>query len=249
MKLQSKKKSRLDVALVERGLAETRAKAQAMILAGQVLVNGQKAEKAGAAVAPNAALEVIGPAMPYVSRGGVKLEGALTDFAVEVSGKVCMDVGSSTGGFVDCLLQRGAARVYAVDVSTDQLAWKLRQDARVVRIEKNARLLGAGDLPERVAFVAVDLSFISTVKVLGALVPLAQPGAEWLILVKPQFELERGDVGKGGIVRDEKLHRKAIERVRAAAVDLGLIVKGVAPSRLPGAEGNQEFFLCARSPE
>lgn len=249
MKQQPKKKSRLDVALVERGLAETRAKAQAMILAGQVLVNGQKAEKAGFAVAADAVLEVIGRAMPYVSRGGVKLEGALTDFAVDVSGKVCMDVGSSTGGFVDCLLQRGAARVYAVDVSTDQLAWKLRQDARVVRIERNARMLGAEDLPERVAFVAVDLSFISTAKVLSALAPLAQAGADWLILVKPQFELERGDVGKGGIVRDEKLHRKAIERVQAAAVELGLTVKGVKPSRLPGAEGNQEFFLHARSPE
>lgn len=249
MKQQSKKKSRLDVALVERGLAETRAKAQAMILAGQVLVNGQKADKAGAAVAPDAVLDVIGPAMPYVSRGGVKLEGALKDFAVDVSGKVCMDVGSSTGGFVDCLLQRGAVRVYAIDVSTDQLAWKLRQDARVVRIEKNARLLEADDLPGRVAFVAVDLSFISTAKVLSALVPLALAGADWLILVKPQFELERGDVGKGGIVRDEKLHRKAIERVQAAAMELGLTVKGVKPSRLLGAEGNQEFFLYARSPE
>ncbi|MGH9790763.1 MAG: TlyA family RNA methyltransferase, partial [Candidatus Acidiferrales bacterium] len=248
MKHQSTKKSRLDVALVERGLAETRAKAQAMILAREVLVDGQKVEKAGTAVAADAVLQVAGPAMPYVSRGGVKLQGALEDFGVDVSGKVCLDVGSSTGGFVDCLLQRGAARVFAVDVSTDQLAWKLRQDARVVQIKMNARLLQRGDLPQPAEVITVDLSFISTAKVLGALVPLTQAGAAWLILVKPQFELERGDVGKGGIVRDEKLHRKAVERVEAAAVELGLIVKGVKPSRLAGAEGNQEFFLHARSP-
>jgi 23S rRNA (cytidine1920-2'-O)/16S rRNA (cytidine1409-2'-O)-methyltransferase len=242
------KKTRLDVALVERGLAESRQKAQAMILAGQVLVNGQKASKAGVAVTSDARVEMIGAAMPYVSRGGLKLEGALDDFGVNPAGLVCLDVGSSTGGFADCLLQRGAARVYCVDVNADQLAWKLRQDARVRIIEKNARFLQPGDVPEPLALVTVDLSFISTAKVLPALAPLAQPGAQWLILVKPQFELQRGDVGKGGIVRDAALHRKAVERVEQTARALGLKVSGVQQSRVPGAEGNLEFFLHARSP-
>lgn len=249
MKHSSQEKLRLDVALVERGLAESRQKAQAMILAGQVLVNGQRADKAGVAVAAEARVELVGAGMPYVSRGGMKLEGALEDFAVNAAGLVCLDVGSSTGGFTDCLLQRGAARVYCVDVSADQLAWKLRQDARVRVVEKNARFLKPGDVPELAQLLTVDLSFISTAKVLPALAPLAQGGAQWLILVKPQFELERGDVGKGGIVRDAALHRKAIERVEQAAISLGLQVRGVKPSRLPGAEGNQEFFLFVTSPK
>lgn len=249
MKQNIQRKMRLDVALVERGLAETRQKAQAMILAGQVLVNGQKAAKAGAAVTASAHIEVVGAAMPYVSRGGRKLEGALEDFGVTPAGLVCLDVGSSTGGFTDCLLQRGAGRVYCVDVSTDQLAWTLRQDARVRIVEKNARFLQPADLPEAVQFVTVDLSFIATAKVLPALVPLAQPGAQWLVLVKPQFELDRRDVGSGGIVRDAALHRKAIERVERAARALGLLVQGVKPSRVPGAEGNQEFFLFATLPK
>lgn len=249
MKQKSQKKMRLDVLVVERGLAESRQKAQAMILAGQVLVDGQKAAKAGAAVAADAPIEVTGAAMPYVSRGGLKLEGALEDFGVNPAGLVCLDVGSSAGGFTDCLLQRGAARVYCVDVSAGQLAWKLRQDARVRIVEKNARFLRPADLPEAAQFVTVDLSFISTAKVLPALVPLAQPGAQWLILVKPQFELERRDVGSGGIVRDAALHRKAIERVERAAVALGLQVHHAEPSRVPGAEGNQEFFLLATSPK
>ncbi len=248
MKSKTAKKVRLDVALVERGLAESRRKAQALILAGQALVNGQKETKAGTPVAVEAQIELTGAPMPYVSRGGIKLRGALDDFAVRISGRVCLDVGSSTGGFTDCLLQAGAQRVYAVDVSIAQLAWKLRQDVRVVRIEKNARHLAPADLPEQAEVVTVDLSFISTAKVLPALVPLARAAAEWLILVKPQFELERRDVGKGGIVREAKLHEKAIERVAAAARQLGLTVVGVKPSRLPGAEGNQEFFLHARSP-
>lgn len=242
---KSSKKTRLDVALVEVGLAESRQRAQAMILAGQVLVNGQKVAKAGAAVSTDTRLEVQGPAMPYVSRGGLKLEGALENFGVDPAGKICLDVGSSTGGFVDCLLQRGAPRVYCVDVSVAQLAWKLRQDSRVHPIEKNARFLQAADLPELVHLVTMDLSFISTAKVLPAIVPLTQPEAQWLILVKPQFELERSDVGKGGIVRDPALHRKAVERVARAATALGLTVKGAKASRLPGAEGNQEYFLHA----
>jgi 23S rRNA (cytidine1920-2'-O)/16S rRNA (cytidine1409-2'-O)-methyltransferase len=239
-------KKRLDVLVVERGLAESRQRAQALVLAGQVLVAGQKQTKAGMAVAADARIEILGAAMPYASRGGVKLEGALVDFGVEPAGRVCLDVGSSTGGFTDCLLQRGAARVYAVDVNTDQLAWKLQQDARVVRVERNARSLQREDVPEAADLVTIDLSFISVRKVLPAVASLAREGADFLILVKPQFELRAKDVGKGGIVRDERLRRKAVEEVSAAAQVAGLLVLGSAPSRLPGAEGNVEFFLHAR---
>jgi 23S rRNA (cytidine1920-2'-O)/16S rRNA (cytidine1409-2'-O)-methyltransferase len=217
-----------------------------MILAGQVRVAGGVASKAGQPVATDAAVEVAGSACPYASRAGMKLEGALEDFGVNPAGRICLDVGCSTGGFTDCLLQRGAHRVYAVDVRTDQLAWKLRQDARVVPIERNARYLRPGDVPEPPTLVSMDLSFISVAKVLPAVVPLAAPGADFLILVKPQFELERRDVGRGGIVRDPALHHKAIERVRAAAEQAGLAVIAERPSRLPGAEGNREFFLHAR---
>lgn len=239
-------KKRLDVLLVERGVAESRQRAQAMLLAGQVLVNGQKMEKAGAAVAGDATIEVIGEALPYASRGGLKLEGALEDYHIDPAGRVCLDVGSSTGGFTDCLLQRGAKKVYAVDVNTAQLAWKLQQDARVVAVERNARYLTPDDLDETADLVTVDLSFISAGKVIPALVPLARPGADFLVLVKPQFELEKKDVGRGGIVRDARLHELAVEQVRAAAIKAGLEILGVRPSRVPGAEGNQEFFLHAR---
>jgi 23S rRNA (cytidine1920-2'-O)/16S rRNA (cytidine1409-2'-O)-methyltransferase len=239
-------KKRLDVLLVERGLAESRERAQAMILAGQVLAAGRKHTKAGTAVAADAAIELLGPTMPYVSRGGTKLAGALDDFGIEPAGRVCLDVGSSTGGFTDCLLQRGAARVYAVDVNVNQLAWKLRQDARVVRVKRNARALSPRDIPEPAVLVTVDLSFISVGKVIPAVVPLAAPGADFLILVKPQFELRPQDVGRGGIVRDPRLHEQAIESVRGAARAAGLHVVATMPSRLPGAEGNLEFFLHAR---
>ncbi len=239
-------KKRLDLILVERGLAESRQRAQALLLAGQVFVSGQRVEKAGAQVALDAAIEIAGGALPFVSRGGVKLAGALDDFGLAVEGKTCLDVGSSTGGFSDCLLQRGARRVYAVDVSPEQLAWKLRQDSRVVLIEHNARYLKAADIPEPADLVTVDVSFISVTKVLPAIAAVANPGADFLILVKPQFELARGEVGKGGIVRDATLHERAIERVRTAAEQVGLRYEGVRPSQLPGAEGNQEFFLHAR---
>ncbi len=245
---KSAKKIRLDALLVERGLADSRRKAQAMILAGQVLVAGQKLDKAGARVANGTPVEILGPAQRFVSRGGEKLEGALEDFRVCVDGKVCLDIGASTGGFTDCLLQRGAARVYAVDVSPSQLAWQLRQDGRVVAVERNARYLKPEDIGGAVELVTVDVSFISVTKILAALLPLALPGAEFLILVKPQFELERGAVGRGGIIRDPKLHARAVERVRTAAEAAGLEVLGVRPSRLAGAEGNQEFFLYARRP-
>lgn len=245
MSLKSTRK-RLDVLVVERGLAESRQKAQAMILAGEVSVDGSRAEKAGAAIPDSARIEVHSRLQKYASRGGFKLEGALEDFNVAVSGRISLDIGSSTGGFTDCLLQHGAARVYAVDVNTEQIAWKLRDDRRVRRIRKNARELRAEDLPERVDLVVADVSFISVTKILPGAVDCANPKTEFLILVKPQFELQREDVGKGGIVRDRRLHDKAIASVRASAESLGLLEIRVAPSRVIGTEGNQEYFLHAR---
>jgi 23S rRNA (cytidine1920-2'-O)/16S rRNA (cytidine1409-2'-O)-methyltransferase len=238
-------KKRLDVLLVERGLAESRQKAQAMILAGEVRVSSQRADKPGTMIPHDAGIELTGGAPRYASRGGLKLEGALEEFGINPQGRICLDAGCSTGGFTDCLLQHGATRVYAVDVTTSQLVWKLQRDARVIPVEVNARFLETKALAEQPSLVTVDLSFISVAKVLPRLAAAAAPGAEFLILVKPQFELERSDIGRGGIVRDPTLHERAIERVRAAAIVAGLEVHGVRPSRLPGAEGNQEFFLRA----
>src|SRR5574340_966264 len=237
---------RLDVLLVERGQAESRQKAQAMILAGEVEVDGRRAGKSGQSVRSDAQVEVQSRLQKYASRGGLKLEGALEDFRVDPMGKVCVDVGSSTGGFTDCLLQRGAARVYAVDVNTDQLAWKLRGDARVIRIKKNARDLKAADLAEAADLAVADVSFISVTKVLPGTTECLKPGGELLVLVKPQFELERADVGQGGIVRERQLHEKAIEKVRGTAQALGLLDLAVSPSRVTGATGNQEYFLHGR---
>jgi 23S rRNA (cytidine1920-2'-O)/16S rRNA (cytidine1409-2'-O)-methyltransferase len=245
MKEKAERK-RLDVLLVDRGLAESRHKAQAMILAGEVEVDRKRAEKAGALLSATAHIEVHSRLQKYAGRGGLKLEGALQDFQVHPAGKICLDLGASTGGFTDCLLQNGAIRVYAVDVNTDQLSWKLREDRRVVPIEKNARELRAEDLRERVDLVVADVSFISVVKVLPGAVACAKDDAEFLVLIKPQFELQREDVGKGGIVREKTLHDRAISSVSTAAEALELRVSGVAPSHLPGAEGNQEYFLHAR---
>lgn len=237
---------RLDILLVERGLAESRQKAQAMILAGEVEIDGKRADKAGTNTPEGAHIEVHSRLQKYASRGGFKLEGALEDFHVSVVGKVCLDVGASNGGFTDCLLQHGAVKVYAVDVNTDQLAWRLREDGRVVAIKKNARELVATDLPEAVDLIVADVSFIAVKKVMPGAVQCAKPTSEFLILVKPQFELERDEVGKGGIVREAELHQKAIESVRQTANGLGLDCLGVLPSKLMGVEGNQEYFLHAR---
>jgi 23S rRNA (cytidine1920-2'-O)/16S rRNA (cytidine1409-2'-O)-methyltransferase len=239
-------RKRLDLLLVEGGLAGTPQKALALILAGEVQVNGVRANKAGMPVATDARIEVASRAQKFASRGGFKLEGALDDFSVDPAGLVCLDVGSSTGGFTDCLLQRGATRVYAVDVSVSQLAWKLQQDPRVIRIECNARKLRREDIPETIDLIVADVSFISLAKVLAPVSSVAKPGVDFLALVKPQFELRREDVGPGGIVLDVALHEKAIEKVRHAADAAGLECLGVRPSRLPGAEGNQEYFLHAR---
>jgi 23S rRNA (cytidine1920-2'-O)/16S rRNA (cytidine1409-2'-O)-methyltransferase len=245
MKIKGSRK-RLDVLLVERGLAETVQKALAMILAGEVQVDGQRASAAGTAVPSDARIALNSRAQKYVSRGGIKLEGALEDFAVEVTGRACLDVGSSTGGFTDCLLQRGAARVYTVDVNVEQLAWELRQDPRVIRVERNARELTREDVAELVDLVVVDVSFISATKVLGPASACARNGADALILVKPQFELRRDEIGDGGIVTDGVLHERAIAEVREAGELAGWQCLGVRPSKLAGAEGNQEYFLHAR---
>jgi len=239
-------KARLDVLIVERALAPSRERAQALLLAGLVRVNGVPMSKPGTQVSTESKIEITGEALRYSSRGGLKLEGALEDFHFSTAGKICLDVGSSTGGFTDCLLQHGAQKVYAVDVTINQLDWKLQQDNRVVMIELNARYLKPADIPEQPSLVTMDVSFISATKLIPAIAPVVATGADFLILVKPQFELEKSEVGKGGIVRDAVLHQKAIERVRQAAVDAGLDVVGVQPSRVTGAEGNQEFFLHAR---
>ena len=239
-------RKRLDALLVERGLADSLPKARAMILAGEVRVEGERVDKAGTSLAQSAQLTIVSRTQKYASRGGFKLEGALSDFSIDPADLVSLDVGSSTGGFTDCLLQHGAARVYAVDVNVDQLAWKLQQDARVIRIERNARELRPADIPEPIDLAVVDLSFISVAKVLHAVVLALKPEATLLILVKPQFELPSIDVGEGGIVADPVLHEKAIDRVRRTAIESGLEILGVHPSHLVGAEGNQEYFLHTR---
>ncbi|MGE5646703.1 MAG: TlyA family RNA methyltransferase [Acidobacteriota bacterium] len=243
--MKPRERRRLDQLLVDRGLAETRAKAQALVLAGEVLVNGQKADKPGHATADDAAIEVA--AQPrYVGRGGLKLERALEHFAIDVGGRVCADIGASTGGFTDCMLQHGAARVYAVDVGSGQLDWKLRNDARVVVREGiNARYLRFEDIGEKVDFAAFDVSFISVTLILPAAAPLVKETGGMVILVKPQFEVGRGQVGKGGIVRDPELHKQACERVARAASELGFATN-VIESPILGAEGNREFLLYAR---
>jgi 23S rRNA (cytidine1920-2'-O)/16S rRNA (cytidine1409-2'-O)-methyltransferase len=239
-------RTRLDNLLVARGLASNAQKAQAMILAGEVFVNGIRVSTSGTPIAEDVQVEINSREQRYASRGGFKLEGALRDFHVDPAGKICLDVGSSTGGFTDCLLQHGAIRVYAVDVTVDQIAWKLRQDARVVRIELNARELSSRNIPESVDLVTVDVSFISAGKVLPPAAAVAKEGASFLILVKPQFELGRGEIGPGGIVTDAALHEKAISIVKQAAASVGLECLGIQPSQLTGAEGNQEYFLHAR---
>ena len=239
-------RKRLDLLLVERGLAESLQKALAMILAGEVQADGKRAEKAGMSVPEDARIVVAGRAPKFVSRAGLKLEGALEDFVIDPRGFVCLDIGSSTGGFTDCLLRHGATRVYAVDVNVDQLDWRLRQDPRVVRIARNARELRAQEICERVDLVAIDVSFISVRKVIVPAKDLAKPGAVFLILIKPQFELRREEIAPSGIVKDQKLREKAILTVREYVEFAGFESVRVRPSRLRGAEGNQEYFLHAR---
>jgi 23S rRNA (cytidine1920-2'-O)/16S rRNA (cytidine1409-2'-O)-methyltransferase len=237
-------KQRIDQLLVDRGLAESRQKAQALILAGAVMVNGQKAQKPGHTVDASSVLELM-EKLQYVSRGGLKLEKALDHFEINVEGKICLDIGSSTGGFTDCLLQRGAQKVHALDVGTGQLDWKLRNDPRVVvREQFNARNLKFEDIGELCDLAVCDVSFISVTLILPTLPAVLRSGAEMVILVKPQFEVGRYDVGKGGIVRDPELHAAACRRVAASAESLGFKTE-VIESPILGAEGNREFLLHA----
>jgi 23S rRNA (cytidine1920-2'-O)/16S rRNA (cytidine1409-2'-O)-methyltransferase len=238
-------KIRLDQLLVNRGLVESREKARALILAGEVRVDGQKSDKPGHSVPEEAGIE-IAERMPYVSRGGYKLAGALDHFSIDVAGRLCLDVGASTGGFTDCLLQRGAARVWSIDVGHGQIDWKLRHDPRVeVREGINARFLRPEDFPEKFDLAVCDASFISVTLLIPAIAPLLKPRGEMIILVKPQFEVGREQVGKGGIVRDPELHRAACDRVRVTVESLGFRTD-IVESPIQGAEGNREFLLYAR---
>jgi len=240
----TRKKTRLDQVLVERGLASSRARAQALIMAGQVLVKGAVVDKAGALVSPAAEITVLAEKRRFVSRGGEKLAAALEHFQLPVAGKVALDVGASTGGFTHCLLWHGAQRVYAVDVGYGQFDPQLRQDPRVVLRERtNIRYLAAEALPEKVDLVTLDLSFISLTVVLPKIMEFLRPGGAILALVKPQFEVGKGQVGKGGVVRDPALKQAAVAKVAQAAQDLGLKVSAPFPSPLKGPKGNQEFFL------
>lgn len=241
-------KQRLDIALVDRGLAESRAKAQALIMAGQVFSGERRLDKPGMTIAADAPLELRGQDHPWVSRGGIKLAHAIDHFSIDVAGRVCLDIGASTGGFTDVLLQHGAARVYAVDVGHGQLAWKLRQDPRVVVMERtNARYLTTEQIPEPVDLIACDASFIGLETVLPAPLRLAAPGAWLVALIKPQFEVGPERVGKGGVVRDPALHREVCDRIAGwLGRQPGWSVIGVTESPITGPEGNREFLLVGR---
>jgi 23S rRNA (cytidine1920-2'-O)/16S rRNA (cytidine1409-2'-O)-methyltransferase len=241
------KKTRLDVALVDRGLVNSRERARAVILAGQVMVNGQPVTKAGTAVAADAEISLATPDHPYVSRGGIKLAHALDVFGISPAGRRALDVGASTGGFTDVLLQRGAADVIALDVGHGQLDWKLRTDPRViVREGVNARSLTESDVPHVVDLVTIDVAFISLAHILPALPPFLSRGADLVALVKPQFEAGRAQVGRGGIVSDPAVHAEVIERVATAAAACGLTRVATTESPITGATGNREFFLHLR---
>ena len=239
-------KERLDTALVTRGLFDSREQAQRAIMAGEVKIGTRVAAKPSEMVAADAAVEVAAK-QKYVGRGGLKLEGALDFFQIDAAGKRALDIGASTGGFTDCLLQRGAPIVYAVDVGRDQLAWKIRSDPRVVVLEKlNARELSRTDIPEPIDLCVIDVSFISLTLILPNAFELITPSGVILALIKPQFELERADVGRGGLVRDPALHEKAQRKIADFVQGLGHVVTGMAPAVIAGTEGNQEFFACLR---
>ncbi|HEX9776573.1 MAG TPA: TlyA family RNA methyltransferase [Geopsychrobacteraceae bacterium] len=238
------KKERLDKLLVDQGLAQSRERARALILAGKVIVDDHRVDKAGARFDPAAELRIKGGDIPYVSRGGLKLEKALRHFPVDPTGRVAIDVGASTGGFTDCLLQHGAARVFAVDVGYGQLAWKLREDERVVNLERcNIRNLTPEKLNARPSLAVIDASFISLAKVLPGTLDLLADDAEVLALIKPQFEVGRGMVGKGGVVRDLDLQQQVVEAIKELAIALGCRVGGVTESPVLGPKGNREFLI------
>jgi 23S rRNA (cytidine1920-2'-O)/16S rRNA (cytidine1409-2'-O)-methyltransferase len=243
----AQKKTRVDQLLVERGLAESRSRAQALVMAGHVMIGDKKADKPGQQVADDAELILIGKDHPWVSRGGIKLAHALGEFAVDVTGMTAMDVGSSTGGFTDALLTNGAARVYAVDSGTNQLAWKLRNDERVIVHEQtSARILTADHIPEAIDIIVCDASFISLAKVLERPMSFAREGAQMIALIKPQFEAGREEVGKGGVVRDTAVHSRVCDDVQAWLQASGWQVKGLTTSPITGPQGNVEFLIWAQ---
>ena len=240
-------KERLDVLLVKRNLAESREKAKAVIMSGIVYVDGQKEDKAGSMFDETANVEVRGTTLKYVSRGGLKLEKAMTHFGVTLEGKICMDVGASTGGFTDCMLQNRAVKVYSVDVGHGQLAWKLRNDERVVCMEKtNIRYVTPEEIPDRIQFVSIDVSFISLTKVLGPVKALMEPDGEVVCLIKPQFEAGKENVGKKGVVRDPAVHEQVLRDFVALDAELGFTLRNLTFSPVKGPEGNIEFLghLC-----
>jgi len=240
------KKVRLDQLLLERGLVRSRERAKALILAGEVWVAGKRIDKPGTKVDPETSIELKSSDFPYVSRGGLKLEAALHSFKIVLTAKIAMDVGASTGGFTDCLLQHGAKKVYAIDVGYGLLDWKLRQDKRVVVIERqNIRYLPKEAIPEPIDIATIDVSFISLKKVIPKVMEFLRERAELIALIKPQFEVGKGQVGKGGIVRDEAKRRQVVEDITAFCQELGFQVKGVIPSPILGAKGNQEYLLYA----
>jgi len=237
-------RERIDKVLVERGLAESRTRAQALIIAGQVLVREQRIDKPGQLIDPNDDIRIKGETPRYASRGGLKLEAALREFNINPEGKICLDVGASTGGFTDCLLQHGAERVWAIDVGHNQIIWRLRQDPRVVVQEGiNARNLSPAQFPIRFDIATIDVSFISLTKVLPAVRDCLTEGADLIVLVKPQFEVGKGEVGRGGIVTDATKHRRVLDEIKQAAFELGLNAAGLIESPILGAEGNREFLM------
>lgn len=240
------KKERIDKLIVEIGFADTPKKAQALIMSGKVLVNEQRVEKPSEVFSPQSKIRIKGETgqIKYVGRGGLKLEKALEDFHIQPSEYVCLDVGSSTGGFTDCLLQNGVRKVIAVDAGTNQIDWKLRTDERVeVRENTNARYLKSADFTDKFDLVVIDVSFISVTKIFPALLPLLKPNGKIICLIKPQFEVKKGEVGKGGIVREKEKHEKVLKQVNAAAVETGLNVSGLIESPILGADGNKEFLV------
>ncbi|MHB8907993.1 MAG: TlyA family RNA methyltransferase [Syntrophales bacterium] len=242
-------KIRLDDLLVERGLAVSREQAQALILAGTILVGDRPADKAGTPIPADAEIRIRGEAGPYVSRGGLKLRGALDAFGISVAGMSAIDIGASTGGFTDCLIQAGAAKVTAVDVGYGQLAWKLRADPRVVSIERtNIRHYDGAGIIDEIDLAVIDVSFISLKLVIPAVVKLIRGGAIIIALIKPQFEVEKGEVGDHGVVREEALHRRVLAEIEAFSREIGLAVIGSCESPLTGPAGNREFFICLRKP-
>jgi 23S rRNA (cytidine1920-2'-O)/16S rRNA (cytidine1409-2'-O)-methyltransferase len=243
------RRERLDKALVARGLAPSREQAQALILAGAVVVEGQRQAKAGTLIPPETAIRLTHDPLPYVSRGGLKLERALDFFHIDPRGKIVMDVGASTGGFSDCLLQRGARRIYAVDVGYGQLAWRLQQDPRVVNLQRsNIRHLRREAVGEVMDLAVIDTSFISLQLVIPPTITFLKEGGGLLALIKPQFEVGKGEVGKGGVVRDPEQHRQVVERITQFVERQGLIPRGVTESPIQGPKGNKEFFLYCERP-